>query len=113
VFNSGKGEAEQGFLGTVYDSIQDASGGDDTLTGCFKSYFEVFYKTNSEEGGVSNRPEWQRSAYTPSNDEDAPRFDIHDIMCGIARPDKAPYEVSKDDREEDYAYLKGLGIVDA
>lgn len=114
VFNGEDAGEGHGFLEVVCTSIRETPDSNTALASCFEPYFKRFYNSADEGGENGKRPSWQRSAYTSSDDEKAPRFDIHDIMCGIARPDKAPQanKVSESQRDQDETYLKKLGIID-
>lgn len=114
-FNKSDPAPGNGLLQLVNHSIiKDSTNPNEGITGIFKKYFENFCDPSNDtpQETTANRPAWQRSAFTDSEDEHATKFDIHDILCGIARPDKAPYNVGDNERQEDYRYLKQLGIVD-
>jgi len=110
-------DKEDGFLSSVYTSIKNTSKSQyntkSRLPKCFISYFEEIRNISDVDEVKSERPIWQRSAFTSSKDGDPTRFDIHDILCGIVRPDKFPSDMTDEEQVEDKKYLKELGIVKA
>jgi hypothetical protein len=76
-----------------------------------KSYAEeLFQKYISEFGGRSDsRPEWQKSSFKFHKDGRY-IFDMHDILCGIARADKSGYDYNKSEVKKDEKYLSKIGL---
>jgi hypothetical protein len=95
--------AGEGFLQTAYhSSMKESEYSDRSLTASFMEYLKKF---SGSETATGDRPEWQKSSFNFSQGE-SHDFDIHDIMCGIARADSP----GSSQTEKDKDYIKKFGL---
>lgn len=88
-------DAADGLLRAVYCSIvEDSANPEEGIAGAYKRYIENFSDPNN---GSGDRPKWQKALFSFSDDKKY-KFDIHDILCGIARADTPRDDPSEKDK---------------